>query len=220
MKPLVTLRLVILSNPLHNNYLESEMFINCIPCLCSQDIQSILVPSSAEKSLLRRIIEEEDVDDVVVNSWTKCVNQEKPICFEEMFKQDMAIRLGEEAENEVNQETLAIEGVVNAPATGLVELVQSIKKDVEEGLKKMNDKFDGLESRLVEVESYVKEQLDARRMYEDPEYNLNDNHAYEAQDVRGGDNDGGIIDKVILSIYVSVILSISVLECLVIRNNT
>ncbi|XP_023644230.1 uncharacterized protein At3g43530-like [Capsella rubella] len=63
----------------------------------TKDTESILTPSSREKRLLGRIMDEEsrynDVDDPVVYSWTKClIDEEKTIWFEELYNQDLATR--------------------------------------------------------------------------------------------------------------------------------
>ncbi|CAD5318279.1 unnamed protein product [Arabidopsis thaliana] len=63
----------------------------------TKDIQSILAPTPDEKLLLERIMDKEcgvnDVDDLIADGWKKrLVDEERTICFEPLFNEDVAHR--------------------------------------------------------------------------------------------------------------------------------
>ncbi|XP_023638100.1 uncharacterized protein At3g43530 [Capsella rubella] len=119
----------------------------------TKDIESIFTPSSREKRLLGRKMDEEsrynDVDDPVVDGWTKClIDEEKSIWFEEIYNQDLATR-------ETNQDPeYVISGDVNLENLG-ARLIQ-LEEQVKQGFKEIIENVDGLDNRVKSVESNVK----------------------------------------------------------------
>ncbi|XP_023633554.1 uncharacterized protein At3g43530 [Capsella rubella] len=150
------------------------------------DIESILTPSSREKRLLGRVMDEEspynDVNDPVVDGWTKClIDEEKSICFEELYNQDLATRenpedvdpedvnpedvnpedVNPEAVNPepVNLENVSLEIVNPVAPVNLAQLgarLVQVEEQVKQGFKEIIEKVDSLDNRVKSVKSYVR----------------------------------------------------------------
>ncbi|KAL0898965.1 hypothetical protein Bca101_082926 [Brassica carinata] len=128
-------------------------------------IESILLPSVDEESMLERIFEEEeeghDVSDDIVDGWTqRLVTSHKSIWFEDLYNQDVAARK-EELNGDFPEEP-AREGVMNKDEEedniSLRTLIEEgLKNSVDKGIKVVIDKVDELDKRLREVEAFVKE---------------------------------------------------------------
>ncbi|KAG2330100.1 hypothetical protein Bca52824_001280 [Brassica carinata] len=129
-------------------------------------IESILLPSVDEESMLERIFEageEEghDVGDDIVDGWTqRLVTSHRSIWFEDLYNQDVAAR--KEELNVDFPEEPAREGVMNKDEEedniSLRTLIEEgLKNSVDKGIKVVIDKVDELDKRLREVEALVKE---------------------------------------------------------------
>ncbi|KAL0684192.1 hypothetical protein Bca4012_051040 [Brassica carinata] len=102
-------------------------------------IESILLPSVDEESMLERIFEEEedhDVGDVIVDGWTQ-----RLVTIIKEPARDWVMNKVEE-EDYISFRTLIEEGLTNS---------------VEKGIKVVIDKVDEMDKRLREVEDFVKE---------------------------------------------------------------
>ena len=144
------------------------MLLNCLKWYLKwQVIESILLPSVDEESMLERIFEEEeeeeghDVGDDIVDGWTqRLVTSHKSIWFEDLYNQDVAAR--KEELNVDFPEEPAREGVMNKDEEedniSLRTLIEEgLKNSVDKGIKVVIDKVDELDKRLREVEAFVKE---------------------------------------------------------------
>ncbi|KAL0696264.1 hypothetical protein Bca4012_063444 [Brassica carinata] len=129
-------------------------------------IESILILSVDEESMLEQIFEEEeeeghDVGDDIVDGWTqRLVTSHKSIWFEDLYNQDVAARK-EELNGDFPEEP-AREGVMNKDEEedniSLRTLIEEgLKNSVDKGIKVVIDKVDELDKRPREVEDFVKE---------------------------------------------------------------
>ncbi|XP_023644447.1 uncharacterized protein At3g43530 [Capsella rubella] len=130
------------------------------------DIESILTPSSREKRLLGRVMDEEsrynDVDYPVVDGWTKClIDEEKSIWFEELYNQDLATRENPEDVNLKNviSENVSLEDVNPVAPVNLAQLgarLVQVEEQVKQGFREIIEKVDSLDNRVKSVKSYVR----------------------------------------------------------------
>ncbi|CAA7052591.1 unnamed protein product [Microthlaspi erraticum] len=135
----------------------------------TKDIDNILTANASEKRLLERITEpEDDVDEhcVVVESWMKLANQLQVIFLKEMYDEDVARLAPPQNHEAVNTEAVNPEAV-NTPSSELIELIQSMKKEMEERMTTIEKKVDRLEVRIAPIEAYVNEQTAHMRMEDD-----------------------------------------------------
>ncbi|CAA7014085.1 unnamed protein product [Microthlaspi erraticum] len=137
----------------------------------TKDIDNILTANASEKRLLERITEpEDDVDEhcVVVESWMKLAKRSQVVFLKDMYDEDVA-RLAEappQNHEAVNTEAVNPEAV-NTPSSELIELIQSMKKEMEERMTTIEKKVDRLEVRIAPIEAYVNEQTAHMRMEDD-----------------------------------------------------
>ncbi|VYS67775.1 unnamed protein product [Arabidopsis thaliana] len=134
----------------------------------TKEIKSIMLPSPSEKELLKQIMDDEvghdDVDDVIVDGWTKrIIKENKPICFEELHIQDVSSR-----EIEANPKNADVVGVrVGRKKVALKKvsekgIFEQLQKQLEDGIKRIDMKIDDMDTRLTYVESCVKNLKEAK----------------------------------------------------------
>ncbi|XP_023644234.1 uncharacterized protein At3g43530-like [Capsella rubella] len=116
----------------------------------TKDIVSIIESTDEESQLLEEIIDEghkdDDVHDVVVESWMKLISKGKGVFFEEMFDEDVVAR----SENEDALPTPRI------AFNNLEAQVNTLQEEVSSKFEIIFEKLDGLEKRFNELEASVK----------------------------------------------------------------
>ncbi|CAA7058140.1 unnamed protein product [Microthlaspi erraticum] len=164
----------------------------------TKDIESILIPSRTEKTLLRQITEkkEDDKHCVVVQSWMDRLGDGFTIFFENMFKEDVDAKVREVPANVAVEDVDPIEPPVNGQSASLVDLMDRMKKEMDERMTKMeetfdglvdkvdglSDKVDGLVERIAPLEAYVNEQSAYMRTYEEGNDGREKAHEKEGDD--------------------------------------
>ncbi|XP_023642646.1 uncharacterized protein At3g43530-like [Capsella rubella] len=116
----------------------------------TKDIVSILECTDEESVLLEELIDEghedDDVHDVVVESWMKLISKGKGVFFEEMFDEDVVAR--SEIEDTLPTPRIAF--------NTLEAVVNTLQEEVSSKFDIIFEKLDGLEKRFNELEAYVK----------------------------------------------------------------
>ncbi|KAF8116367.1 hypothetical protein N665_0019s0045, partial [Sinapis alba] len=137
----------------------------CIPMEISFAIQNILKASEAEETLLARITELDDIDDIhelVVESWMKMIDKGNVVRFDEMLEEDVAAREAPPTENVGNETSPINEAAENTVKLNeVVEQLLSFKHEVGERMSKIEEKIDEYHVRVTALEDYVQEQVDS-----------------------------------------------------------
>ncbi|KAF8050694.1 hypothetical protein N665_1903s0004 [Sinapis alba] len=130
-----------------------------------KDIQNILKASEAEETLLARILEPDDIDDIhdlVVESWMKMIDKGNVVRFDEMLEEDVAVREAPPTENAGNRTNPINEAAENTlKLNEVVEQLLSFKHEVGERLSKIEEKVDEYHVRVTALEDYVQEQVNS-----------------------------------------------------------
>ncbi|XP_002883754.2 uncharacterized protein At3g43530 [Arabidopsis lyrata subsp. lyrata] len=134
----------------------------------TKEIESIMLPNPSENELLRRIMDNEDgsddFDDVIVNGWTRRIFKvHKQVCFEELHNIDVGNRVMEESQENAVVAGVRVSGRKVAPEkVSKKGLVEKLQKQLEDGFRRINKKFDGFDKRLKCVELDVKSLKEGR----------------------------------------------------------
>ncbi|XP_023636041.1 uncharacterized protein At3g43530-like [Capsella rubella] len=116
----------------------------------TKDIVSIIECTDEESVLLEEIIDEghedDDVHDVVVESWMNLISKGKGVFFEEMFDEDVVAR-------SENEDTLPTPRIA---FNTLEAQLNTLQEEVSSKFVIIFEKLDGLEKRFNELEASVK----------------------------------------------------------------
>ncbi|KAF8114658.1 hypothetical protein N665_0035s0037 [Sinapis alba] len=161
-------------------------------CIPMEDIQNILRASEAEETLLARITEPDDIDDIhdlVVESWMKMIDKGNVVRFDEMLEEDVAAREApptENAENGTNPINEAAENTLKL--NEVVEQLLIFKHEVGERLSKIEEKVDEYHVRVTVLEDYVQEQVNS--MANEMTDHIEKEGGVEKEVAGGGDGNG------------------------------
>ncbi|KAF8114172.1 hypothetical protein N665_0040s0027 [Sinapis alba] len=171
---------------------RSHTLWNILEGWLRKDIQNILKESEAEETLLARITEPNDIDDIhdlVVESWMKMIDKENVVRFDEMLEEDVAAREAPPTDNAGNETNPINEAAENTlKLNEVVEKLLSFKHEVGERMSKIEEKVDEYHVRVTALEDYVQEQVNS--MANEMTDHIDKEGGVEKEVAGGGDGNG------------------------------